>query len=320
MAIDQPQPGSRARPLTGSGRPASPGTRRAVPRGMLMACLPALLVAVGCQGGPARDVQTPGANTPAARDATREGAGLEAAGPAPSADPPVDTPPRDLELARRDWPIPLEVATFGVPSFQEAETLFGSLPGVVRTAAGYAGGASPNPNYENRADHRQAVRVEYDPLEISFDELLAHAFVAYDPLTGRHPEGLAILFENETQAEIARSCFSQLEELLGTAPPTPVVPVGHFSLAEEEHQKQELRQAAPSAHAELRRIYPDLTEFVASPTACQINAYLAHPLDDLSSIRQESADWGLSDATRRLVLQVIAERHFARPGAGRAGD
>lgn len=87
-------------------------------------------------------------------------------------------------------PVPehLHKAVFGLGCFWGAERLFWKLPGVYSTAAGYAGGITANPSYEDvcsgRTGHTEVVLVFFDPAEISFEQLLAAFWEAHDPTQG----------------------------------------------------------------------------------------------------------------------------------------
>jgi peptide-methionine (S)-S-oxide reductase len=74
------------------------------------------------------------------------------------------------------WPAGIDVAVFGMGCFWGAERIFWRIPGVYSTAAGYAGGYSPNPTYEEvcsgRTGHTEAVLVAYDPTTVSYETLL----------------------------------------------------------------------------------------------------------------------------------------------------
>jgi peptide-methionine (S)-S-oxide reductase len=83
---------------------------------------------------------------------------------------------------------PLEEAVFGMGCFWGAERLFWQLPGVFSTAAGYAGGYTPNPTYEEvcsgATGHAEVVRVIFDPRVISYAALLKVFWESHDPTQG----------------------------------------------------------------------------------------------------------------------------------------
>ncbi|MCO8144174.1 peptide-methionine (S)-S-oxide reductase MsrA [Rhodovulum tesquicola] len=87
-------------------------------------------------------------------------------------------------------PIPegMEEAVFGMGCFWGVERKFWQLPGVWMTAAGYAGGFTPNPTYEEvctgKTGHTEVVRVVHDPAEISYETLLRHFWEGHDPTQG----------------------------------------------------------------------------------------------------------------------------------------
>jgi len=87
-------------------------------------------------------------------------------------------------------PVPegMEEAVFGMGCFWGVERKFWQFPGVWMTAAGYAGGYTPNPTYEEvctgRTGHTEAVHVIYDPAEVSYDRLLRVFWEGHDPTQG----------------------------------------------------------------------------------------------------------------------------------------
>ncbi len=86
------------------------------------------------------------------------------------------------------FPDGLEEAVFGLGCFWGAERRFWRLPGVYTTAAGYAGGTTPNPTYREvcsgRTGHAEVVRVVFDPKRISYRELLRVFWESHDPTQG----------------------------------------------------------------------------------------------------------------------------------------
>ena len=74
------------------------------------------------------------------------------------------------------FPAGAQVAVFGMGCFWGAERLFWTLPGVITTSAGYAGGYTTNPTYEEvcsgMTGHAEVVQVVYDPSKIAYEDLL----------------------------------------------------------------------------------------------------------------------------------------------------
>lgn len=116
------------------------------------------------------------------------------------------TPDRALAgRAERAYPVPQRHAVLGTPlegpwpegtavlylalgCFWGAEKEMWQLPGVVVTAAGYQGGFTPHPTYEEvctgQTGHTETVLVAYDPTVLSHDELLRAFWTLHDPTQG----------------------------------------------------------------------------------------------------------------------------------------
>jgi len=86
------------------------------------------------------------------------------------------------------FPAGLEQALFGMGCFWGAERKFWQTPGVFTTAVGYAGGSTRNPTYEEvcsgRTGHTEVVLVVFDPVRVTFDDLLAVFWENHDPTQG----------------------------------------------------------------------------------------------------------------------------------------
>src|SRR4051794_3701946 len=86
------------------------------------------------------------------------------------------------------FPDGLRTAVFGLGCFWGAERKFWETPGVYTTAAGYAGGYTPSPTYEEvcsgRTGHAEVVLVVYDPSKVSYDKLLKVFWESHDPTQG----------------------------------------------------------------------------------------------------------------------------------------
>ncbi len=102
----------------------------------------------------------------------------------------MPVPDRHLVLGTPLTGLPdgLEQAVVGMGCFWGAERLFWRLEGVWSTAVGYAGGATPNPTYEEACSgltgHAEVVRVVFDPARLSYAALLRAFWEGHDPTQG----------------------------------------------------------------------------------------------------------------------------------------
>jgi peptide-methionine (S)-S-oxide reductase len=143
-------------------------------------------------------------------------------------------------------------ALFGLGCFWGAERRFWTLPGVITTAVGYAGGRTTHPTYEDvctgRSEHAEVVRVVFDPARITFDHLLVVFFEAHNPTQGdrqgndRGSQYRSVIFttsaEQQRRAEACRAAYG--ERLQGNGHPpitTEVAPAPVFYYAEAYHQQ-----------------------------------------------------------------------------------
>ena len=141
-------------------------------------------------------------------------------------------------------------ATFGAGCFWHVDDLLSKTKGVRSTQVGYIGGQLPNPTYEevctDKTGHAEAVQVEYDPDEISFEELLDIFWKNHNPTTlnRQGPDvGIqyrsAIFYHDEQQKDIAEKSKQSLNDsgTYGAPVVTEITPAPIFYKAEEYHQK-----------------------------------------------------------------------------------
>jgi len=141
---------------------------------------------------------------------------------------------------------------FGMGCFWGVERIFWQTPGVWHTAAGYAGGATPNPTYEEvcsgATGHAEVVRVIYDPSLIALEDVLKTFWEGHDPTQGmRQGNDLgtqyrsAIYTTTKAQAEAARASLTRYQAELDAAGhgaiTTEIAPAGPFYYAEDYHQQ-----------------------------------------------------------------------------------
>ncbi len=141
-------------------------------------------------------------------------------------------------------------ATFGAGCFWHVEDLLAKTKGVTSTQVGYIGGQLTNPTYEevctDKTGHAEAVQVEYNPEEISFEELLDVFWKNHNPTTlNRQGADVgiqyrsSIFYHDDQQKEIAEKSKQSLDDSkqYGTPVVTEIVPAPTFYKAEEYHQK-----------------------------------------------------------------------------------
>jgi peptide-methionine (S)-S-oxide reductase len=141
-------------------------------------------------------------------------------------------------------------ATFGAGCFWGVEVAFRQLRGVSDAAVGYAGGAVPDPSYQQvctgRTGHAEVVQVEYDPAQVSYEQLLDVFFANHDPtqLNRQGPDvgtqyRSVVFYHDEAQAQAARAAKEALQACGRYRRPvvTEIVPFSNFFRAEEYHQR-----------------------------------------------------------------------------------
>jgi peptide-methionine (S)-S-oxide reductase len=109
----------------------------------------------------------------------------------PGREEPVPVPDRHYVLGTPllpPFPEGYEQAVFGMGCFWGAERLFWQAPGVYTTAAGYAGGSTPNPTYREvcsgMTGHAEVVLAVFDPEKTSYEEMLRIFWEGHDPTQG----------------------------------------------------------------------------------------------------------------------------------------
>jgi peptide-methionine (S)-S-oxide reductase len=150
------------------------------------------------------------------------------------------------------FPQDTEVAVFGMGCFWGAERRFWKLPGVYTTSAGYAGGVTPNPTYEEvctgRTGHAEVVMVVYRPAEVSYDDILRVFWETHDPTQG-YRQG------NDVGTQYRSTIYTTTDEQLDAAKrskdiyqsvlteqgfgevTTEIEPLGEYYFAEDYHQQ-----------------------------------------------------------------------------------
>jgi len=177
---------------------------------------------------------------------------------------------------------------------------------VLRTRVGYAGGTTQNPTYGSLGDHSETIQIEYDPAVISYSALLDVFWGSHRPTrpAWSRQYASAVFYHNEEQKRLALEGKVRHEANLGQKIYTDIAPFTGFHLAEDYHQKHQLRRV-PELERELRAIYPELGDFVGSTAVTRVNGYLGG-YGTLERLQTEIEDLGLSVAGRKLLLDIVA--------------
>jgi peptide-methionine (S)-S-oxide reductase len=173
----------------------------------------------------------------------------------PGRDAPMPIPARHEVLGTPlapPFPEGLERAVFAMGCFWGAERVFWQADGVYTTAAGYAGGFTPNPTYEEVCSagtgHAEVVLAVFDPNVSSFEAMLKLFWENHDPTQGMRQGNdvgtqyrSAIYVANDAQREAAEASKAMYQERLSAAGhgsiTTEVADAGPFYYAEDYHQQ-----------------------------------------------------------------------------------
>lgn len=141
------------------------------------------------------------------------------------------------------------IAVFGGGCFWCTEAIFKELRGVVSVMPGYAGGTTVNPTYESvctgQTGHAESIRIEFDPGQVSFNDLLTVFFATHDPTTlNRQGNDVGtqyrsiILYSDDSQKKDAEAFIKKLADSDPNGRPvvTEVRPLEKFYEAEQYHR------------------------------------------------------------------------------------
>ncbi len=154
-----------------------------------------------------------------------------------------------------------EQAVLGSGCFWCSEALFQKLPGVISVKAGFAGGATKNPTYEEvctgQTGHAEVIQIIYDPKKISYDQLLDLFWRSHDPTT-LNQQGAdmgtqyrsVIFTTSPNQESLAEASKKSAQNSFSKPIVTEIKPLTTFYAASEHHQDYYLKNSnAPYCRA-----------------------------------------------------------------------
>ncbi len=140
------------------------------------------------------------------------------------------------------------IATFAGGCFWCIQQTFAKLDGVIKTSAGYCGGDTKDPTYEDvskgKTKHKESIQIVYDPDFIKFKTLLRIFFANIDPTDAKgqfadrgEQYTTAIFYHDEQQKKLSEDYIKQLEEQLEKKVETKLLKFKNFYEAESHHQE-----------------------------------------------------------------------------------
>jgi len=150
------------------------------------------------------------------------------------------------------FPEGTRTAAFGMGCFWGAERVFWRTPGVHSTAAGYAGGFTENPTYEEVCSgltgHTEVVLVVFDPAQVAYRDLLTVFWEGHDPTQGMRQGNdrgtqyrSAVYYADDEQRQLVEAIAQSYGDALRAAGRGPVTteiaPLRRFFYAEHYHQQ-----------------------------------------------------------------------------------
>ena len=142
----------------------------------------------------------------------------------------------------------MEIAVLALGCFWGPEKKYGQLDGIYRTEVGYCGGNSQNTNYREvctgTTNHAEAVKLEFDPKVITYEQIIKRFFEFHDPTTlnSQGPDfgtqyRSEIFYLNEEQKNIAQKVIDEENLKLSGKVVTKLSELKNYCTAEEYHQK-----------------------------------------------------------------------------------
>lgn len=162
---------------------------------------------------------------------------------------------------------------------------------------GYAGGRLEDPTYYKMGDHSESIQIDFDPNQIRYQDLL-QAAKQEGSFGGRaysRQYRSVVFYHDAAQQEAAREAGIQ-----------EIEPLGHFTRAEDYHQKYYLQQSSTLCR-EFYAMYPHDLAFTDSTAVMRANAAVAGLVEE-SDLRRWLPEMGLSPSAGQALLQRSPQR------------
>jgi len=175
----------------------------------------------------------------------------------------------------------------------------------VRTKVGYTGGNAIDPTYHNIGDHTESLQLEYDPTKTTYQELLNIFWSTHNPVyrcSLQYKSG--IWYHNEEQEKLAKLSKEQREKAKGQTFYTVIEPISVFTIAEDYHQKWELRKNREF----LKALKINDAQLIKSTPAARLNGYLGG-CGSLPELMKEVDSFGLPSNLREHLIFMVERRY-----------
>ena len=201
-----------------------------------------------------------------------------------------------------------EIATFGLGCFWGAESKFGVIPGVIKTSVGYAGGNKKDPSYYNLGNHTETVQITYNPEKVSYRRLLEVFWNSHNPTIPKKSSQYQslILYHNKEQEEIARKSKIQHQTERTSEIQTKIKELNKYYLAEDYHQKYNLKDEGGLIIGEFKDMYPE-SNLVNSTAAAKVNGYIVG-YGNRDKLEESISDFGLTSETQEKLIELFDNR------------
>jgi peptide methionine sulfoxide reductase MsrA len=153
-------------------------------------------------------------------------------------------------------------------------------------------------------DHSESIQIDYDPARITYEKLLEVFWKHHDPTyrARRRQYMSAIFYHDEEQKRLALETMAREEQRRNKKIQTEILPFGTFYLAEDYHQKYQLRQHQ-ELMVEFKTIYPRAIDFINSTAAARANGYVSG-YGSPDEVKMNIENLGLSSASSRRLLEI----------------
>ena len=212
----------------------------------------------------------------------------------------IKKPPIDKKV-----PDNLKTATFAMGCFWGPDVLFGGIEGVWKTRVGYAGGDKERPTYHSLGDHTETIQIDYNPEQISYQELIEVFFENHNPYVKPYSTQYKsiVFYHNEKQKEIYEDYKEKITD--NRTIYTELKPYEKFYYAEYYHQKYRL-QAYSILMKEIRKYYEKDMNFINSTLAARLN-YFVGSRQGKKLFEKEKEFYGLDQKALDWLEKFIKE-------------